>query len=74
MSEPDNDPCIAAEAVGKEYPASDMTVTRRSRTSIFCNVIRYILHMSEDYQQPCSCQLSARITRDSRSLCGSIAS
>ena len=39
---------MAAEAVGKVYPASDITITMRSRTSIFENVIRYILPMSED--------------------------
>lgn len=39
---------MAADAVGSEYPASDTMITKRSRTSILENVIRYILPMSED--------------------------
>lgn len=49
---------MAAEAVGNEYPASDVTITRRSRTSMLCNAIRYILPMREDCFRPQSCQLS----------------
>lgn len=56
------DPCIAAEAAGNEYPASDAMITNRSRTSIFANVIRYI-PMPEDYHQPGSCQLRASSSR-----------
>lgn len=56
------DPCIAAEAAGNEYPASDAMITKRNRTSIFADVIRYI-SIPEDYHQSGSCQLRASSSR-----------
>lgn len=63
---------MAAEAEGSEYPASDAMITKRSRTSIFDNVIRNI-PMAEDYHRRNSCQLSAPHNMAFRRHCGTFA-
>lgn len=58
--------------LGKSISICDAMITKRSRTSIFDNVIRNI-PMPEDYHRPNTCQLSASHNIAFRRQCGRFA-